>query len=615
MMGTIGGALRSLSPHSLLRIYLAVVVCTAVVAIGAVLVTTAAVENQTNEVASLTNAATAASQVQAGLREPLLLLLTNAYGFAATEDHFQLVTPEQRSQVMQVLATGFADADFTSRQFPDVAVPMSDHAAVALQRSISLSSAQVNELVKGADTMDLAGVVRERDGLITSLDAYFEDNSAANFAAIFSSVVNLGRELNLAEDRLVLQVSASQSAVNAATSRARIVELSSLFFMAAMMATATFFIGRLISRAFQSSEAERNELRVTTSTLQYRNDQLNALYAVFSEITDTLSMHYVISATLRETLHVMHFSSMAVLRLLQDNELVVVGNLTSEGAEIPNLPPVPLGEGPTGRVARRGRSMRINHAAQSQLGPSAAPADPNSGVESGIIVPLIVGARVVGTLAVWSSRDAAFTDEDERVLEMMASQVATAVVAADHAETSERRALHDPLTGLPNRRQLTEDIINHFEKLPEQGMAAVAMIDVDNFKNVNDEFGHRVGDVSLQKIASVLRNAMRDGDMIYRYGGEEFVVIFKGAAGQDALVAADRLRMAVETTPMTGAQLETVSPVTISVGLALMPDHGTDINQLIEKADRAMYRAKENGRNRVEVWEEGIAQTHLETVA
>jgi diguanylate cyclase (GGDEF)-like protein len=606
MMGTIGRALRALSPHSLLRLYLAVVVCTAVVAIGAVLATTSTVEKRTNRAASLTNAATAAAQVQAGLRDPLLLLLSDAYGFAVSDEQMQNRTPAQRAQVMQLFSTGFSDAGFDPQLLPDVSIPMSDHDAVELHRTIDLYSRQIDELAYGVDSVDLTGVLQQRDQLVAALDAYFDDNAASNFAAVFSSVVNLGREINTAEDRLVLAVTDSQRGVNAATARARIIELSALFFLTAMMAAATFFVGRLISSAFLSSETERNELRVTTSTLQYRNDQLNALYAVFSEITDTLSMHYVITATLRETLHVMNFSSMAVLRLLQDGELVVAGNLTSEGISLPDMPSVPLGEGPTGRVARRGRSMRISHAAQSQLGPSAAPADPNSGVESGIIVPLIVGARVVGTLAVWSRQEDSFNDEDERVLEMMASQVATAVVAADHAETSERRALHDPLTGLPNRRQLTEDITNHFENLPARGMAAVAMIDVDNFKNINDEYGHRVGDVSLQKIAFIMRNAMREGDLIYRYGGEEFVAIFKGASGQDALAAADRLRLAVETMPFTGDQMETVSPVTVSVGLALMPDHGEDINELIEKADKAMYRAKENGRNRIEVWNEQI---------
>jgi diguanylate cyclase (GGDEF)-like protein len=326
-------------------------------------------------------------------------------------------------------------------------------------------------------------------------------------------------------------------------------------------------------------------------------------------------MHYVISATLRETLRVMG-ATMVVLRLLQGSDLVVVGNMTDAGKEVPNMGPVPLGEGPTGRVARRGRSMRIGHGAQALLGPSTDPDDPDSGVESGIIVPLIVGARVVGTLACWSHTENAYTEEDEKVLEMMASQVATAVVAADHAETSERRAMHDPLTGLPNRRQLTEDINSLFSGLSDSGQrAAVAMIDIDHFKHLNDDFGHRVGDVSLQKIASVMRNAMREGDLIYRYGGEEFVAIFKGASGPEALIAAERLRSAVQTTPLTGDQLEPVGPVTISIGLALMPGHSTDINDLIEMADKAMYRAKDCGRNRVEVWEEETERGALTPVA
>ena len=266
-------------------------------------------------------------------------------------------------------------------------------------------------------------------------------------------------------------------------------------------------------------------------------------------------------------------------------------------------------------MARRGRSYRIDQSALDHLGLSPSPDHPASGVESGVIAPLIVGARVVGTLAVWSRERNAFSDEDEHVLETMASQVAKAVAAADNVDNHERRALHDPLTGLPNRRQLSEDIANRRDSLDRDGSAAVAMIDVDQFKNVNDEYGHRVGDVSLQKIASVLRTAMRDGDMIYRYGGEEFVAIFKGASAQDARVAAERLRLAVETAPITGEHLETINPITISIGVALRPDHGRDISQLIEKADRAMYRAKDLGRNRVEVWEGEALQRDITNVA
>ncbi|HWC28861.1 MAG TPA: sensor domain-containing diguanylate cyclase [Dehalococcoidia bacterium] len=603
-MGTVGGALRALSPHSLLRLYLAVVVCTAVVAIGAVLLTSSRVDSRSRAAASQSNAAIADSQIQASLREPLMVLLTNTYNFLLNSEAFTQLPADQRLRVLSAVADGFAQPGSSIEPLPNVPVPISERDAITLQRAVDVTGVQIGELVAGARGVDMTQVQANHARMRQALESYLDDNSANHFRDMLTSTIALGTSLNVTGDQLSLRVTAEQDAVNSATNTARVVMVLGLLVMASTMAMATYLVSRLITRAFISSETERSALRETTRTLQYRNDQLSALYAVFSEITDTLSMHYVISATLRETLRVMN-STMVVLRLLQGSELVVVGNMTDAGREVPNMGPVPLGEGPTGRVARRGRSMRIGHGAQSLLGPSTDPEDPNSGVESGIIVPLIVGARVVGTLACWSRQPDAYSEDDEKVLEMMASQVATAVVAADHAETSERRAMHDPLTGLPNRRQLTEDITSQFSGLAEVGQrAAIAMIDVDHFKRLNDDFGHRVGDVSLQKIASVMRNAMREGDMIYRYGGEEFVAIFKGASGPESLAAADRLRHAVETTPLTGDQLEPVGPVTISIGLALFPDHDTDVNALIEMADKAMYRAKEFGRNRVEVWQE-----------
>lgn len=611
-MGTFGGALRALSPHSLLRLYLAVVVCTAAVAIGAVLLTSSRIDSRSREASSYANAATAASQIQAGLRQPLRLMLMTLYSLSSSEQYAAL-SEEDRLDLF-IPATAYDPASGQLKPLPDFRVPMTDRDILDLQRAVDVYSSQVDELSEVGGEVSLSPVIDQRDRLRASLAAYVDDDSATNFREILLSLVALGESLDEVGDQLALSVAAHQEAVHTATSVARVVMLVSLVAMAGTMAGATFYVGRLINRAFTSSETERKALRETTQTLQYRNDQLSALYAVFSEITDTLSMRYVINATLRETLHVMN-ASMVVLRLLQAGDLVEVGNLTSGGKEVQSLPTVPLGEGPTGRVARRGRSLRIGQEAQRFLGPSVDPDDPDSGVESGIIVPLIVGARVVGTLACWSKQPDAYTEEDEKVLEMMASQVATAVVAADHAETSERRALHDPLTGLPNRRQLTEDIANQFSTLAEKAVpAAVAMIDVDNFKTVNDDYGHKVGDVSLQKLASVMRNAMREGDRIYRYGGEEFVAVLTGTSGQDAIAAAERLRTAVETTPLTGDQLEPVSPITVSIGLAFLPAHGSDINDLIDMADKALYRAKQNGRNRIEVWQEDL-QDSLTSVA
>ncbi len=196
------------------------------------------------------------------------------------------------------------------------------------------------------------------------------------------------------------------------------------------------------------------------------------------------------------------------------------------------------------------------------------------------------------------------------MIEMMASQVAIAVAAADSTETSERRAHNDTLTGLPNRRQLNADVAGRLSGLAASGgKAVIAMVDIDYFKRFNDDFGHRVGDVTLQKVATVLRNAVRGEDVVYRYGGEEFVIVFADVGEEEAVALAERVRTAVESTPLTGDQLEPVGPITVSIGLALLPGHGLDLAELIDIADRTMYQSKQSGRNRVTLWDSAAATT------
>jgi diguanylate cyclase (GGDEF)-like protein len=364
-------------------------------------------------------------------------------------------------------------------------------------------------------------------------------------------------------------------------------------------AGAAFALARLIQMGVSRSAKERESLRETTEKLKRRNSQLNALYNIFAEITETLSLRYVVEATLRETLRLMDGEG-CVLWLIRGGELVAVGSLTKAGKPIRGLEPHVLGEGLMGRTAKRGRTLRVDDENLDLL----TDLQRSQGLRSGILVPLIVGARVVGLLNCWSTTHNAFVDEDQRILEMMASQVATAVVAADTTETSERRAHHDPLTGLPNRLQLTEDLAGELSGESLGGAAmVVGMVDIDHFKRLNDEYGHHVGDVTLQKVASLLQNCIRDGDRIYRYGGEEFVVVFKDATEAAAEGLAERLRRATESTPFSGNAMEPVCPVTVSIGLAARPNHGEDVESLIDLADKAMYEAKGAGRNRIALWQ------------
>jgi diguanylate cyclase (GGDEF)-like protein len=309
---------------------------------------------------------------------------------------------------------------------------------------------------------------------------------------------------------------------------------------------------------------------------------------------------------------------MIVLRKLEDDKLVVIGALAEGGVQITGIEAVLIeGEGPTSRAARKGRSLRIDKDGELTMGgttTAAAPGSPASQtgrppLESGVITPLIVGARVVGTMSCWSREQFHFTIEDERLLEMMASSVATAIVASETVETNARHAYIDPLTDLPNRRQLNEDLHGFLARLHEKSASAVvAMADIDHFKRFNDDYGHKAGDITLQTVASVLAKAKRDSDYIYRYGGEEFVLIFLDVDGEGAEALAERLRTSVEGTVLEVSGQPQVGSVTISVGLACLPLHGDRVADLIELADVAMYQSKTAGRNRTTVWQAPMEQ-------
>ncbi|MFN0095879.1 MAG: DUF484 family protein [Dehalococcoidia bacterium] len=360
-----------------------------------------------------------------------------------------------------------------------------------------------------------------------------------------------------------------------------------------MIGATTSVVVRKLSQALRASDRERATMGAAVEAARRRNEQFQSLYQVVTEITETLSLRYVVQTAVREARQLARADA-ADLRLLRQNSLEVMG-LSNDGVEC-DLSAVELGSGLAGRVARRGRSIRLAEQAEAEM----VAGERIPGIRSGVVVPLIVGARVVGTLGCWSKRPAAFDEEDVRILEMMASQVATAVVAADAHEATRHEAHHDPLTGLANRRRLNLDLLERLGPAVRDGQPfAVAMVDIDHFKRFNDEFGHRVGDITLQQVAGILKSGLREGDSVYRFGGEEFTLLIAEGDPEAVVRTLDRVRQSVSEAPYIGEDLAPVGPITVSIGVALGPAHSTDPDILMELADRALYEAKSAGRNRV----------------
>ena len=164
----------------------------------------------------------------------------------------------------------------------------------------------------------------------------------------------------------------------------------------------------------------------------------------------------------------------------------------------------------------------------------------------------------------------------------------------------ERLAYYDTLTGLLNRRAILEKLDEWLQQVRRyQDRLSVVMVDIDHFKQVNDEYGHRVGDRVLADVAGLLRRNVRQTDFCGRYGGEEFLVILPRTDVTGAGIMAERMRCALERTPMTAAS-ETTFTVTGSFGAAECCC-GDDEDVLVSRADAALYRAKDNGRNRTEL--------------
>jgi diguanylate cyclase (GGDEF)-like protein len=222
------------------------------------------------------------------------------------------------------------------------------------------------------------------------------------------------------------------------------------------------------------------------------------------------------------------------------------------------------------------------------------------GYGSTICVGMRAEGRTLGVLHIRSGEAAAFGEEDQQLAQAIADQVALALQRAVLFEEIRRLAITDPLTGVFNVRRLESALQDEVSRAKRysRGMSFL-MVDVDNLKSYNDTLGHQRGDVVLSQVASIIDGATRDVDKVFRYGGDEFCVILPETDAHDGLVVAEKIRRAVSDFHFPGEDELPGGSITISVGIATIPDDAGDESEIVYKADLALYAAKQGGRNSV----------------
>ena len=213
-----------------------------------------------------------------------------------------------------------------------------------------------------------------------------------------------------------------------------------------------------------------------------------------------------------------------------------------------------------------------------------------------LCVPLTVGGEVIGSVLL--NHAAAYTEAEQQRIRDSVGQAAPVLANLRNLAVAEIRAATDGLTGLPNKRAVTDAMKRLFAQATTTASPlALLLIDLDHFKQINDQWGHPVGDQVLASIGAVLRSVLRARDFAGRNGGEEFAVLLPDTGIPAALEIAERIRTAITEISLPGTDVS----VAASLGVVGFPDHATTLDRLERLADAALYIAKRQGRNRVEL--------------
>ncbi len=214
--------------------------------------------------------------------------------------------------------------------------------------------------------------------------------------------------------------------------------------------------------------------------------------------------------------------------------------------------------------------------------------------KSVICIPLSPSNSPFGVMMVFSPREDV-TDKELNFLTLFANQVEMAITIANLFENLKKEAVTDSLTELYNRRYFNQALQKEAERAQRLHQPfSLISLDLDYLKKINDTYGHFFGDLAIRTIADILKKNARSIDVPARLGGEEFSVLLPGVDSSGAMIAAERIRAAIEA-----QELDTIGHITASVGVGTFPEHSIKLDELLDMTDQAMYKSKINGRNRV----------------
>jgi diguanylate cyclase (GGDEF)-like protein len=315
-----------------------------------------------------------------------------------------------------------------------------------------------------------------------------------------------------------------------------------------------------------------------------------ALHEIAQTIGSSLNLNDTVTLVSNKLRAIVPFDTCIIFVVDEKTGRAVAAHVAGEDSETFRLRRITVGDGITGWVIANARSM-CN--ASPELDLVGVPEDVAKNYRGILVSPLLREDGPFGAISLYSKSRTSYSTEHVRLLESVCQHASSALNNALTFEKTKESALTDPLTELPNARgfyMMLEQRIAECQRMNNESLAVVSM-DIDDFRAINDQYGHAVGDRVLASVASVIRNQLRQMDILTRYAGDEFVAIMPMASTQMAASISERIRAAVEEqkfTVRTGKQ----EHLGLSVGVACFPEEGDTTEELLTAAARKMQSNK-----------------------
>ena len=371
--------------------------------------------------------------------------------------------------------------------------------------------------------------------------------------------------------------------------------------------------GQKYREIYERNQKLESEIKQRTHDLEVANRQMLTLQHILDMMTASKPLSAVLKAIANSLQGGLGYLHSCIIKYSRDDDaryIEVVAHSDDDFSEklVPTLK-IPVYESKTPYLSSLGHEeyLKANtvyhtgdfHEIIQKFFPNESPEHIGAimqgvGCKSCIMIPLTTEKKHYGSLVILSSREEV-NDDELRFLSMFAKQIEVAITISTLFHAVKSQAVCDALTGLYNRRYFEDFLKKEALRANRQNQKfSVIGLDLDFLKQINDNFGHNYGDIAIKAIADVLKNNARSIDVAARIGGEEFNVLLPGIDSEGAMIAAERIRKAIES-----QEIPVIGKITASLGVATYFEQTDDVDELLELADHAMYQSKHEGRNRV----------------